>query len=62
VLRLGDGSLLPAGARNTTCLAAWSGPGNSREAADGHQVKFKTQNLSVPSGATPRVLQTAGRT
>ena len=36
------------------------------EAIDGHQVKFKTQNLSVPSGATPRVLQrvlqTAGRT
>ena len=29
VLRLGDGSLLPAGARNTTCLAAWSGPASS---------------------------------
>ena len=28
----------------------------------GYNVKFKTQNLSVPAGATPRVLQTVGGT
>jgi hypothetical protein len=31
-LRLGDGSLLPAGARNTVRVAAWRGPASSGSA------------------------------